>query len=191
MDYNREKALELFKQHNKTDSLLKHALTVEAVMRRFARHYGEDEARYGVIGLLHDLDYEKFPTEHCQHTGEMMREAGYDDADIHAVLSHGWSLVNDVEPISAMEKTLFTIDELSGIITAVVYVRPSHSVLDLEVKSVKKKFKDKAFAANCNREVIQKGADMMGMPLDEVMQMTIEGMREAAEALGLAGDLSN
>lgn len=187
MEYSRENALKLFLEHNKSDSLLKHALAVEAVMRKFARHYGEDELRYGIIGLLHDLDYEKFPSEHCQHTGEMMKSAGYCDEDIRTVLSHGWSLVNDIEPLTIMEKTLFTIDELTGLITATVYMRPSRSIMDMELKSLKKKFKDKAFAAGCNREIIQKGADLMGMPLDDVMSMTIEGMREAADELGLAG----
>lgn len=185
MGYNREEALELLKKYNKTESLIKHGMAVEAVMRRFARHFGEDEARWGVLGLIHDLDYELYPEEHCKHTGNMMKEAGYSDEDINVVLSHGYGLCTDIEPAQNISKTLYTIDELTGLVTASALMRPSRSVMDLEVKSLKKKWKDKAFAAGCNRGVIQNGADMLGMSLEDVMALTLEGMREAHEALGL------
>lgn len=178
MDYNREEAWALLSEHVHSEALVQHALAVEAVMRRFARAFGEDEQRYGIIGLLHDLDYEEFPEEHCQHTGAMMREAGYSEADIRAVLSHGYTLCTDVEPIEKIEKTLFTIDELTGLVAATALMRPSKSVMDLEVKSLKKKWKTRAFAAGCDRDLIQKGCDMLGMSLEEVMQLTIEGMRD-------------
>lgn len=185
MGYNREEALELLKKYNKTESLIKHGMAVEAVMRRFARHFGEDEARWGVLGLIHDLDYELYPEEHCKHTGNMMKEAGYSDEDIDVVLSHGYGLCTDIEPTQNISKTLYTIDELTGLVTASALMRPSRSVMDLEVKSLKKKWKDKAFAAGCNRGVIQNGADMLGMSLEDVMALALEGMREAHEALGL------
>lgn len=185
MEYDRAEALELFKKYNKSESLMKHALAVEAVMKRFARHFGEDETRWGTLGLLHDLDYELYPEEHCKHTGNMMKEAGYSEEDINVVLSHGYGICCDIEPVENIQKTLYTIDELTGLITACAFMRPSRSVMDLEVKSLKKKWKDKAFAAGCDRNVIQGGADMLGMSLEDVMQLTIEGMREAAEALGL------
>lgn len=175
---SRDQAWELLTRYNKSESLLKHARAVEGVMRYFARKRGEDEETWGVIGLIHDLDYEMYPDQHCQKTPELMREAGWPDWAIRAVVSHGWGLCSDVEPQSGMEKVLFTIDELTGLIQAAALVRPSRSVSDLEVKSVKKKWKDKYFAAGVNREVIEKGAGMMGVPLDEVIQDTIMGMRE-------------
>ncbi|MGB7605915.1 MAG: HDIG domain-containing metalloprotein [Lutisporaceae bacterium] len=183
----RQEAYELFTKYNKSDNLIKHGLAVEAVMRYFARQFGEDEEYWGNIGLLHDIDYELYPKEHCHKAKEIMEKEGLDEDIIHAVISHGWKLCIDVEPILKMEKVLYTIDELTGLITAAVYMRPSKSILDLEVKSVKKKFKTSSFAAGVNREVILAGCDMLGMELDTVILWTIEGMKAAAAELGLAG----
>lgn len=144
----------------------------------------------GVIGLLHDLDYEMYPEKHCVKTAEIMRENDIDEDYIHAVCSHGWGLCCDVEPVEKMEKVLYTIDELTGLINAACLMRPSKSVLDIEVKSVKKKFKSSGFAAGVNREVIQKGCDMIGLSLDDVIKETIEGMKSCADAIGLRGNIS-
>ena len=153
----REEAWKLLNEYNKSDALLKHGLAVEGVMRHFAEINGEDPEKWGVIGLLHDLDYEMYPEKHCVKTAEIMRENDIDEDYIHAVCSHGWGLCCDVEPVEKMEKVLYTIDELTGLINAACLMRPSKSVLDIEVKSVKKKFKSSGFAAGVNREVIQKG----------------------------------
>lgn len=154
-------------------------------MRYFARKAGEDEEKWGIVGLLHDLDYEKYPELHCTKTAEIMREKGYSEEIIRAIVSHGWGICSDVEPLSAMEKTLYAVDELTGLITACGLVRPSKSVMDLELSSAKKKFKDKAFAAGASREVIQKGADMLGVSLDELITDVIAAMRAIAPSLGL------
>lgn len=174
----RDEAWSLLTQYTQSESLLKHARAVEGVMRHFARLRGADEEEWGVIGLIHDLDYEKWPEEHCQHTPELMRAAGWPEEAIRAVVSHGWGLCTDVEPQTELEKTLFAIDELTGLVQAAALVRPSKSVMDLELKSVKKKWKEKYFAAGVNREVIEKGAAMLGIGLDELIQETILGMRE-------------
>lgn len=187
--YTKEAALELLKKYNDSESLIHHGLTVSAVMERFAAELGEDEGYWAVVGLLHDLDYGKWPEEHCKVSGRLLEEAGYDGAFIHAVLSHGWGLCCDVEPELKMEKVLYTIDELTGLITAACYMRPSRSVLDIEVKSVKKKFKDSHFAAGVNRQVILDGCAMLGMELDQVIQLCIEGMRAHADEIGLRGEL--
>lgn len=181
----REEAWEWLCQYNESESLRKHALTVEGVMRHFAALAGEDPEEWGVVGLLHDLDYERWPDQHCQKVQELLREKGVDEALIRAVASHGYGMCSDIQPQSRLEKTLFTIDELSGLITAAALMRPSRSVIDLEVKSVKKKFKDKRFAAGVDREVIIQGAQRLGMELDDVIAETIQGMREVAEAIGL------
>lgn len=181
----REQAWEWLCQYNESESLRKHALTVEGVMRHFAALAGEDPEAWGIVGLLHDLDYEQYPEQHCQKVQEILREKGADEALIRAVASHGYGLCCDIEPQSRLEKTLFTIDELSGLITAAALMRPSRSVMDLEVKSVKKKFKDKRFAAGVDREVIIQGAQRLGMELDAVIAETIQGMREIAESIGL------
>lgn len=186
---SREEAWELLKEYTKTPALRVHALAVEAVMRHFAKLNGEDEEVWGVAGLLHDLDYEKFPEEHCQKSEEIMREHGIDDFYIHAVNSHAYGICTDVKPESGLEKVLYTIDELTGLIYAACLMRPSKSVLDLEVKSIKKKFKDKSFAAGVNRDTIRNGCDMLGMELTDVMQETIEGMKEVASEIGLKGNL--
>ena len=186
---SRNEAWELLTEYTKTTVLQKHALAVEAVMSHFARINGEDETAWGVTGLLHDLDYEKYPEEHCSKAAEIMKERGIDDFYIHAVCSHGYGICSEVKPESKMEKVLFTVDELTGLINALCLMRPSKSVLDLEVKSVKKKFKDKSFAAGVNRDTIRTGCEMLGMELDDVIRETIEGMKENAEALGLKGNL--
>lgn len=186
----REEAWKLLNEYNKSDALLKHGLAVEGVMRHFAEINGEDSEKWGVIGLLHDLDYEMYPEKHCVKTAEIMRENDIDEDYIHAVCSHGWGLCCDVEPVEKMEKVLYTIDELTGLINAACLMRPSKSVLDIEVKSVKKKFKSSGFAAGVNREVIQKGCDMIGLSLDDVIKETIVGMKSCADAIGLRGNIS-
>lgn len=177
----REDALKLFKQYNQSDSLLSHALSVEAVMRHFAHKFNEDTEKWGIIGLIHDLDYEQFPQEHCSKTKEILEENNWPSAYIKSVISHGWNICSDVEPVELMEKVLYTIDELTGLIMATALMRPSKSVMDLPVKSVKKKWKDKRFAAGVNREIIQTGADMLEMELNDVIYETIEGMKTIAE----------
>ena len=173
----REEAWELLTEYTKTPALRKHALAVEAVMAHFARIDGEDEEIWGVAGLLHDLDYEKFPEEHCHKAEEIMRERGLDEVYIRAMNCHGYGICTDVKPQSKMEMVLYTIDELTGLINATCLMRPSKSVSDLEVKSVKKKYKDKKFAAGCSREVIEQGAAMLGWELDELIGKTILAMR--------------
>ncbi|MCK5683322.1 hydrolase [bacterium] len=186
---DREEVFELLKKYNQSESLIKHALTVEAVMRHFTELNNEDPEMWGLIGLIHDLDYEKYPDEHCVHTEKILKDLNWDPVWIRAVLSHGWEMCTDIKPEKRMEKILYTIDELTGLITASCLVRPSKSVLDLKVKSVKKKWKDKRFAAGASREVITKGAEMLEMDISDVIAETIEGMKKAAEAIGLKGDL--
>ena len=181
----REQAWQWLCEYNESESLRKHALTVEGVMRHFAVLAGEDPEQWGLVGLIHDLDYEKDPDQHCHKVQEILREKGVDESIIHAVASHGYGLCCDIEPETRLEKTLFTIDELSGLITAAALMRPSRSVMDMEVKSVKKKFKDKRFAAGVDRDVIVQGAQKLGMEMDTVIAETIQGMREVAEAIGL------
>lgn len=181
----REEALNLYKKYNSSESLLRHSLSVEAVMRRFARELGYDEEFWGVVGILHDIDYELYPEEHLQKAPQMLREAQVDETIIRAVLSHGWTICSDVEPIHPMEKVLFAIDELTGLITATALMRPSRSLSDLGVKSVKKKWKTKGFSANVDREIIAKGAQMLEMELDKVIELTIEGMQTIANQLDL------
>lgn len=181
---NREDAYKLLKEYN-GDALVIHGLAVEGTMRYFAKKAGEDEEMWGIVGLLHDLDYEKFPDEHCHKSAKILREYGYDEVIIRAIMSHGWGMCTDIEPLSNMEKTLYAVDELTGLITACALVRPSKSVMDLELSSVKKKFKTASFAAGANREVIQHGADMMGVPLDELISEVILAMRGIAPTLGL------
>lgn len=185
----REQAYDLFTQYNQNESLIKHGLTVEAVMRHFAYLLNEDPDKWGIIGLLHDIDYEKYPDEHCKKAKEILEEQDYPEEYIHAVQSHGWGICVDVEPIEKMEKVLYTIDELTGLITATVLLRPSKSILDLTPKSVKKKWKQKSFAAGVNRKLIEKGAEMLGMELSEIISETIQGMKEEAESLGLKGNI--
>ena len=156
-------------------------------MRYMARKYGEDEEKWGIVGLVHDLDYEKYPDQHCKKTEEILREEGWPEEYIRAVVSHGWGIVTDVKPESLMEKVLYAVDELTGLVVTSALVRPSRSVLDMKAKSVKKKWKDKSFAAGVNREVIEQGAEMLGVELSDLITDTIMGMREVAEEIGLKG----
>ena len=180
-----DEALLLFKEFNKSESLLKHAYSVEGVMRHMARKIGEDEEKWGIIGLVHDLDYERFPEHHCKKSREILAERSWPEEYIRAIISHGWGICNDAEPQTEMEKTLYTIDELTGLITAVAIIRPSKSVIDLEAKSVMKKWKDKSFAAGVNRSVIEKGATMLGVDLRDLVTDVIMGMRDVADKIGL------
>jgi predicted hydrolase (HD superfamily) len=157
-------------------------------MRFMARKYGEDEDVWGVVGLIHDLDYEQFPDQHCQKTEAILKENNWPEDLIRAVVSHGWGICSDVEPASNMEKVLYAIDELTGLVATSALVRPTKSVMDMKAKSVKKKWKDKRFAAGVDRSIIQKGADMLGVELGDLITDTIMGMRDVADAIGLKGD---
>jgi predicted hydrolase (HD superfamily) len=184
---NREEAFALLKKYNQSDSLIRHGLAVEAVMRFFARKREADVEKWGIVGLIHDLDYEQFPEQHCSKTLEILKENDWPEEYIRAVVSHGWGICSDVEPKSEMEKVLFAIDELTGLVTTSALVRPSKSVLDMNAKSVKKKWKDKRFAAGVDRSIIEKGAAMLGVELSELITDTIMGMREVAEEINLKG----
>lgn len=175
----REEALSLLKEYNSEPFHIKHALTVEGVMRYFAKElgYADEENFWGVVGLLHDLDFERFPDQHCIKEQEILRERDIDERIVHATASHGYALTVDIEPEHEMEKVLYAVDELTGLIGAVALMRPSKSVSDLELKSVKKKYKNLNFAAGCSREVIERGADMLGWTLDDLISKTILAMR--------------
>ena len=180
----REEAFELLKEYNQDEFHLKHARTVEGVMKYFAREdgYGEEEEFWGIVGLLHDLDFEKYPQEHCIKSQEIMRERGLDERLIRATASHGYGITVDIKPEHHMEKVLYATDELTGLIGAAALMRPSKSTLDMELKSLKKKFKTPKFAAGCSREVIKNGADMLGWSLDELIERTILAMRATPAA---------
>ncbi len=184
----RRDALELLHQYNQTESLRKHAYAVEGVMRHIARKRGEDEEKWGIVGLIHDLDYEKFPDQHCSKTREILQQEGWPEEYIRAAVSHGWGICSDEMPQTAMEKVLYAVDELTGLVVTTALIRPSKSVLDVQVKSVKNKWKDKRFAAGVDRSIIEKGATMLGVGLDELIEDTIKGMQEVAEAIGLKGN---
>lgn len=184
----REEAFELLKRYTKSENLIKHALAVESVMRHFARLFGEDEEKWGIIGLVHDLDYEMYPEQHCKKVREILEQEGWPDDYIKAVQSHGWNICVDVEPTERMEKVLYAVDELTGLITATVLMRPDRSIMSTTLQSVKKKWKQKSFAAGVNREVIEEGAKMLGMDLDRVIEETIKGMQEVAREIGLLGE---
>jgi putative nucleotidyltransferase with HDIG domain len=184
----REEAYKLLTKYNKNEGLIKHALAVEGVMRYFARKRGEDEEKWGVIGLVHDLDYEQFPDEHCRKTEEILKENSWPPEYIRAVVSHGWGICSDVEPQTELEKILYAVDELTGLVVTTALVRPSKSVMDLKAKSVKKKWKDKRFAAGVDRSIIEKKTKMLGVELTDLITDTIMGMREVAEEIGLKGD---
>ena len=176
----RDQALDLIRQHNQEASHIHHALAVEAAMRHFAELYHEDPDLWGIVGILHDIDWEETtqtPEKHCHIAPEILREAGVDENIIRAVQSHGYGICTDIEPVTQLEKTLFTIDELTGLIITAGLVRPSKSLADLELKSVKKKWKDKAFARGVNREIIKQGAERMNMPLDDVINETLIALR--------------
>ncbi len=184
----RDDTLRLLHEYNQSDSLRKHAYAVEGVMRYFAKKNGEDEEKWGIIGLIHDLDYEKYPDQHCTKTKEILENNNWPEEYIRAVISHGWGICSDVEPQSTLEKTLYAIDELTGLIAANAMVRPSKSVMDMSVKSVKKKWKSPAFAAGVDRSIIKKGAEMLGVEIGELIEDTIMGMRDVAEEIGLKGN---
>lgn len=185
----REEALALLKEYNTKENLIKHALAVEGVMRYVARKRGEDENLWGIVGLIHDLDYEQFADQHCTKTAEILRERGWPEDVIRAAVSHGWGICSDVRPESDLEKVLFAIDELTGLVVATALVRPSRSVLDMKAKSVRKKWKDQRFAAGVNRDIIQQGAEMLGVELSDLITDVIMGMREVAEEIGLKGNI--
>jgi len=175
----REEAWELLTEYNQDEFHLQHAQTVENTMRYFARELGfaDEEDFWGSVGLLHDLDFEKYPEEHCIKSQEIMKERGIDEKIIHATASHGYAITVDIKPEHEMEKVLYAVDELTGLIGAVVLMRPSKSVQDLTLKSVKKKYKSKNFAAGCSREVIERGADMLGWTLEDLIQRTIDALK--------------
>lgn len=182
--FNREEALQLLKKYNPNEALVLHAYCVEETMRKFAQHFGEDETYWSLVGLLHDVDYGSFPEQHCTKAPSLLEEIGADEAFIHSVCSHGWGICSDIEPTHIMEKVLFTIDELTGLIYATALMRPEH-MQGMSVKSVKKKWASKGFAAGVNRDIITQGATMLGMELAPIIQMTIDAMRESEEKIGL------
>ena len=185
----RDEAYDLLATYTQSESLIRHGLAVEAVMRHFARKYGEDEEKWGIIGLVHDLDWEMYPEQHCAKTREILEEAGWPAEYIRSIMSHAWGFVTDVKPEEQMEKVLYATDELTGLINATALMRPSRSVLDMKAKSVKKKWKDKSFAAGVDREVIAHGAEMLGMETGELITETIEAMRTVADEIGLRGEV--
>ena len=189
MNPTREDAMKVLKEYNESEALITHALQVEAAMMHFAKYFGEDEEKWGIVGLCHDLDYEKYPEEHCVKSREILEKEEWPEEIIRAICSHGYPDCTDEEPLTNMEKTLYTIDELTGIINAACLLRPSKSVLDLELKSLNKKFKDKKFAAGCNRDIILNGIDMLGLEKNVVFEETIKGLQERAEECGLKGNL--
>ena len=182
---SRDAALALLRRYNSEAFHILHALTVEGVMRWYAneRGYGEDADFWATVGLLHDIDFENWPEEHCTKAPELLSEGGCDEEFIHAVCSHGYGICCDVEPVHEMEKILFAADELTGLIGAAARMRPSKSVMDMELSSLKKKFKDKKFAAGCSRDVIKTGADRLGLELDELLDRTILAMRSCEESI--------
>ena len=183
MELTREQALVLLQKYNKEAFHIQHALTVEGVMRWFAQENGEDAEFWGLCGLLHDIDFEVYPDEHCKKAPELLAEVNASPEMVHAICSHGYGLCSDVEPVHLMEKIMFTVDELTGLIGAAARMRPSKSVMDMELSSLKKKFKDKKFAAGCSRDVIKQGADMLGWTLDEVLDKTILAMRSCEASI--------
>lgn len=187
-EHDREAAWQLLNEYVKSETLLRHAITVEAVMRHFASLLNEDTEKWGTIGLLHDIDFERYPEQHCHKTREILVPRKLPESYIRAIESHGYKLVNEVEPIENVEKVLYTIDELTGLISATALLRPSKSLFDLAVKSVKKKWKQKSFAEGVNREVIEDGAERLKMDLDYVIEQTIKGMQNVASEIGLEGN---
>ena len=180
-----ELAKELVSAHTKQPHLLEHALAVSAAMEAMAEHFGEDAAHWAAVGYVHDVDYEEYPEEHLQHARPILEAAGVEEEDIRAVLAHGWNrCCNEVEPSTNLEKSIFTVDSLTGLISAAAKMRPQ-GILDLEVSSLKKKYKDKKFAAKIDREVIREGCEMLGMDMTEVMDICIRGMRKYADPLGI------
>lgn len=180
---DRNEALNLLKKYNEEEFHIRHALTVEGVMRYFAKELGYDEDFWGIVGLLHDIDFEKYPEEHCQKAPELLKEINAPEDMVHAICSHGYGICSNVEPTHEMEKILFAVDELTGLIWAAAKMRPSQSTKDMEVSSLKKKFKDKKFAAGCSRDIISKGAEKLGWTLEELFEKTINAMRACEDAV--------
>jgi putative nucleotidyltransferase with HDIG domain len=180
---DRNEALNLLKKYNKEEFHIRHALTVEGVMRYFAKELGYDEDFWGIVGLLHDIDFEKYSEEHCQKAPELLKEINAPEDMVHAICSHGYGICSNVEPTHEMEKILFAVDELTGLIWAAAKMRPSRSTKDMEVSSLKKKFKDKKFAAGCSRDIISKGAEKLGWTLEELFEKTINAMRACEDAV--------
>lgn len=183
MNITREQALSLLQKYNKEPFHIQHALTVEGVMAWYAHEMGEDVTFWSLCGLLHDVDFEVYPDQHCQKAPELLEEIGADAEMVHAICSHGYGLCSDVEPVHIMEKILFAVDELTGLIGAAARMRPSKSVMDMELSSLKKKFKDKKFAAGCSRDVIKSGAERLGWTLDETLDKTIQAMRSCESSV--------
>ena len=182
---NRTEAVDLLKKYNKEEFHLRHACTVEQVMRYFAEKNNEDADYWGLVGLLHDVDYEKYPEEHCKKAPELLNEINADESFIHSVCSHAYGICSDVEPTKEMEKILFAIDELTGLIWATAKMRPSLSTKDMELKSLKKKYKDKKFAAGCSRDIIEKGANQLGWELDDLLSQTLEAMQNKEDEIAI------
>ena len=185
----REDAMALLNKYTQKQGLIRHALAVESVMGHFAILFGEDSGKWKVIGLVHDMDYEKYPDQHCVKCIELFEANNWPQEYIRAIISHGWGICTDVKPETPLEKTLYAIDELTGLVASTALVRPSKSILDIKTKSVKKKFKDKSFAAGVDREVIKKGAQLLNMELSELIAQVILGMQPVAEEIGLKGNL--
>ena len=179
----RNKAIELLKKYNKEEFHLRHAVTVEQVMRYFAKENGYDEDFWGLVGLLHDVDFEIYPDMHCKKAPDLLKEIDADEDMVRAICSHGYGICSDIEPVHKMEKLLFASDELTGIIWAAAKMRPSKSTKDMELSSLKKKFKDKKFAAGCSRDVIRDGAEKLEIELDELLQMTLDAMKEKEDII--------
>ena len=179
----REKAIELLKKYNKEEFHIRHAFTVEQVMRYFAKEKGEDEEFWGIVGLLHDVDFEQFPEEHCQKAPELLKEVEASRELVHAICSHGYGICSEVKPESEMEKILFAVDELAGLIWAATKMRPSQSAKDMELSSLKKKFKDKKFAAGCSRDTIKQGAQQLGWELDDLLAQTLQAMQQCEDQI--------
>lgn len=184
---SRDKAYELLKKYNKDSFHIQHALTVEAVMKWYAVElgYGEDEEYWGIVGLLHDIDFENYPEEHCLKAPELLREGGVGEDIIHAVCSHGYGITVDIEPVHEMEKVLFAADELTGLIWSASLMRPSKSTKDMELKSLKKKYKTTSFAAGCSREIIARGAEQLGWELDKLLDMTLKAMAASEDSINV------
>ena len=187
LNVSRELSLELLNKYTKNKNLIKHGLVVEAVMRHFAELYNEDIEKWGIIGLIHDIDYELYPDEHCIKCVDIMKENGFSDEYIHAVQSHGYNICSDIKPVHKMEMVLYTIDELTGLIVAIALMKPNRSLAEVDLASVKKKWKQKGFAAGVNRDIVESGAVMLGEDLDYIMIETINGMKSIANEIGLGG----
>lgn len=189
LSVSRELSLELLNKYTKNKNLVKHGLVVEAVMKHFAKLYNEDIEKWGIIGLVHDIDYEMYPNEHCTKCVDIMKENGFNEEYIHAVQSHGYNICSDVKPVHKMEMVLYTIDELTGLIIAIALMKPNKSLAEVDLASVKKKWKQKGFAAGVNRDIVESGSVMLGEDLDYVMIETINGMKSIANEIGLGGNV--